>query len=148
MILVSHYTDTHIYVFSLPHVRRNTDNYDLGEISGPKNLTWISHQHWWWVSMWADDRVSQVCWMCLRSCSGRSFSVVNHPSDNQRSLHRSHLLNSFPFVMLWIHALDGKLCDVVCSILSPVGLPRMEIHVYFSVWLLWQGCRLIFLIGN
>ena len=47
---------------------------------------------------------------------------MNRPSDIQRTLHRSHLLDSFPFVILWIHTLDGKVCVVSCSILRVFGL--------------------------
>jgi hypothetical protein len=48
---------------------------------------------------------------------GGPFSVVNRHSTSQRALHKSHSSDSFPFVILWIHGLDGKLCDVDCSIM-------------------------------
>ena len=73
---------------------------------------WINHHHLWWAAVWDSVRASHVCWIWTRSCSGRSVSVVNRFSFIQRTLHRSHLLDSFPFVDLWIHAIDGKLCVV------------------------------------
>ncbi len=63
------------------------------------NSPWISRQHWWWASMCVADKASQVCWMCPSVCSGRSFSVLNRSSVVQRALHRSHLSDSFPFVI-------------------------------------------------
>ncbi len=76
----------------------------------------ISHQHWWWASMWSADRVSQVCWIC-KVCSGRSLSVLNRSSVIHRDLQRSHLSDSFFFVIRWIQALDGNVWELVCSIL-------------------------------
>ena len=37
---------------------------------------WISHHHLWWTVVWSSVRVSQVCWIWSRFCSGRSASVV------------------------------------------------------------------------
>ncbi len=48
---------------------------------------------------------------------GRSSSVVNRFSTSWRSLHRSHLSDSFPFVILRIQTLVGKVCEVPCSFL-------------------------------
>jgi hypothetical protein len=42
---------------------------------------WISRHHWWWASMWVADKVSHVCWIWPKVCSGRSFSVLNRSSD-------------------------------------------------------------------
>jgi hypothetical protein len=49
-----------------------------------------------------------VCWICPRVCPGRSFSVLNRTSSIQRSLHRSHLSDFFPFVILWIQTFVGN----------------------------------------
>ena len=86
-------------------------------VSGSGSSPWISRQHLWWTTVWTSGRSSHVCWIWPRSCSGRAASVVNQFSTIQRALHRSHLLDSLPFVILWIHALDGKLCVIACSIL-------------------------------
>ncbi len=72
------------------------------------NSPWISRHHWWWVSMCAPDKTSQVFWICPRVCSGSSFSVLNRTSSIQRSLHRSYLSDSFPFVILWIQTFVGN----------------------------------------
>ena len=48
---------------------------------------------------------------------GLSPSKIDSKSTIQRVFHRSHLLDSFPFVILWIHVLDGKPCVVAFSIL-------------------------------
>ena len=48
---------------------------------------------------------------------GRSFSVLNRPCVIQRDLHRSHLSDSVSFVILWIQALDGNVCEFACNIL-------------------------------
>jgi hypothetical protein len=50
-------------------------------------------------------------------CTGRSFSVLNCPCTIQRALHRSHLSDCFPFVILWIQTLDGNVCEFSCNIL-------------------------------
>jgi hypothetical protein len=66
------------------------------------NSPWISRQYWWWVSMCAAYRDSQVCCTCPRVCSGRFSSVLKRSASFQRVLQRSHLSDSFPFVILWI----------------------------------------------
>ncbi len=78
---------------------------------------WISRQYWWWASMWVVDKVSQVCWIWPKVCSGRSFSVLNRSSVIQRDLHRSYLSDSFFFVILWIQTLDGNVWEFVRIIL-------------------------------
>ncbi len=47
----------------------------------------------------------------------RSSSVVNWFAASWRALHRSHLSDSFPFVILRIQTLVGKVCEVACRIL-------------------------------
>ena len=94
-------------------------NLQLGETSRASS-PWINHQHLWWDVVWSSAKVSHVCWIWPRSWSGRSASVVKRLSFIQRDLDRSHLLDSFPFVILWyiwIQTLDGKLLEMVCSIL-------------------------------
>jgi hypothetical protein len=96
-----------------PEMHKNFHSGAASRASSP----WISRQHWWWASMWAADKASQVCWIWPRFCSGRSFSVFNRPSASQRALHRSHLSDSFFFVILWIQALVGNVCEFACNIL-------------------------------
>jgi hypothetical protein len=69
---------------------------------------WISHQHWWWASVWTADKASQVFWIWPKVCSGRSFSVLNRSSAIQRVLQRSHLSDSFFFVIRWIQTLEWE----------------------------------------
>ena len=91
-------------------------NLHVGETSHASS-PWINHQHPWWSTVWTSVKVSHVCWIWPRPCSGRSASVVNRFSFIRKAFHRSHLLDSFPFVILWIQTLDGKLLEMDCSIL-------------------------------
>ena len=90
-------------------------NLHLEEVSLASS-PWINRQHPWWVqwtTVWVSVRPSHVCWIWPRSCSGRSASVVNRFSFIHRAFHKSHLLDSLPFLILWIHVLDGNLWGVV-----------------------------------
>jgi hypothetical protein len=58
------------------------------------------------------DKTSQVYWICPRVCSGIIFSVLNRSSSIQRTLHRLHLSDPFPFVILWIQTFVGNVWEL------------------------------------
>ncbi len=96
-----------------PETHKNIHSGAASRANSPR----ICRQHWWWASMCAADKVSQVCWIWPKVCSGSSFSVLNRPSAIQRALHRSHLSDSLSFVILWIHVFVGNVWEFACSIL-------------------------------
>ncbi len=99
-------------------------NFHVG-VSKQACSPWISDHYWWWASMWATDKASQVCWMWPRFCSGRSFSVVNRPPTSQRSLHRSH------HIVLW-----SQSCKMLTSSIKPSLNENDGQRWWCSVWVL------------
>ncbi len=65
------------------------------------NSAWMIHQHRWCVSVCASESVSHWCCMCPKVWVGSSSPVLNLPSAIHRALQRSHLSDSFPFVILF-----------------------------------------------
>ena len=50
-------------------------SFHLGE-ANLASSPWIILQHLWWAAVWVSDRVSHVCWMCPKSCIGRSGGLL------------------------------------------------------------------------
>ncbi len=81
-------------------------------------------QHRWCECVCISENALHVCWICPIVWIGRSSSVVNLPSVIHSALQRSHLLDSFAFLILCCqHLMESCVCLLGASSAGPeIGL--------------------------